>query len=323
MRLGAQLALIVGATLLLAQPASAATVVNGDFETGTLAGWSQAEVPFPGGEGWFAYSGTAAPVSTEEGEEKPRTVQAPPQGNFAAISDENGPGTHILYQDIALAPGMTHTLSLIAYYNSEAPITVPTLDTLSSEGAENQQYRIDVMRAGAPIESVNPADILATVFSTGNGAPQSMGPTTFSVDLTPFAGQTVRLRLAEVDNLFFFNAGVDAVAVQSIPSNNFTIGKLKLNRKNGTAKLKVTVPGPGKLTAVDVKKKGKRIKSTVTAATAAGVAILKLKPTSKGRKTLENEGRLHFKVRVSFTPTGGLTANQSRGGTLGLKLGGR
>ena len=64
----------------------------------------------------------------------PRTVIAPPQGNFAAISDEDGPGTHILYQDIALEPGMTHSLSMLVYYQSEEPITVPSPDSLSADG---------------------------------------------------------------------------------------------------------------------------------------------------------------------------------------------
>jgi hypothetical protein len=41
--------------------ASGATVVNGDFEAGSLAGWSQVSSP---GSGWFAYSGTNAPIST-------------------------------------------------------------------------------------------------------------------------------------------------------------------------------------------------------------------------------------------------------------------
>ena len=58
-----------------------------------------------------------------------------------------------------------------------------------------------------------------------------MAPTPVSVDLTPFAGQTVRLRLAEVDNRFFFNAGADAISISSVPINTFTFGKLTLNKR--------------------------------------------------------------------------------------------
>ena len=38
-----------------------------------------------------------------------------------------------------------------------------------------------------------------------------------TADLTPFAGQTVRLRFAEVDGAGFFNASTDAVSITSTP----------------------------------------------------------------------------------------------------------
>jgi hypothetical protein len=49
--------------LLAPLGATAATVVNGDFETGTLAGWQLQNNP--SGElesgSWYAYSGTSSP----------------------------------------------------------------------------------------------------------------------------------------------------------------------------------------------------------------------------------------------------------------------
>ncbi len=320
--LSGRLALIVGALLLFAQPAAAATVVNGDFETGTLAGW--AEVPAPGaGGGWFAYSGIDAPVSTESenGEKQPRTIQPPPQGGFAVISDQIASGTGILFQDIALEPGMTHTLSLITYYNSLAPITVPTQDSLSPEGF-GQQYRIDVMKPSASIYSVDPADILSTVFRTGNGDPGFSPPLTRAVDLTPFGGQVVRLRIAEVANLYYLNAGVDAISIQStpVPPNSFSFGRFRLNRERGTATLKVDVPWAGKVMAVD-SRKIKRI-ATVTASTvAAGTATLRLRPTYLVRERLKSRRRLPFKLKVTFTPTGGVAATQIFSGELKLRPG--
>ena len=62
------------------------------------------------GSGWFAYSGTAP--------NKRPSIAAPPQGSFAAVTDQSSQGTRILYQDVALEPGQTHTLSLYVYYNS-------------------------------------------------------------------------------------------------------------------------------------------------------------------------------------------------------------
>lgn len=349
------LAAVAFVALLLPAGSSAATVVNGDFETGTLSGWSvfNQQSAEGGTQGsWFAYSGTSTIFAEEEAEEfeeiieeevKPRQVPPPPQGNFAAITDQAGPGLHILYQDIAIEPALSQTLSMIVYYQSDAPIAAP--DTLSFEtepselepiGPPNQQYRIDVMKPGAPLASVNPADILTTVFRTNTGDPQEIGPKTITANLTPYAGQTVRLRLAEVDNSSYFHAGADAVSISTVPlppSNVFTFGKLKLNKKNGTGKLQVNLPGPGVLAAVDAsssgavtsslatasKKKKALIKSTSVAAAAAGVATLNLKPTGAGRKVLVHKHKLKFKVQVTFTPTGGAPASQTFSGTLKKK----
>lgn len=336
------LAAVAGMVLLLPGGASAATVVNGDFETGTLGGWTNVS-SFE--SGWFAYSGTTAPISTmevgPEGEEEiiPRQVIAPPQGTFAATSDENGPSSHILYQDIALEPGQTHSLSMTVYYNSEAPIAVPSPDTLTVsetmgpelEEPPNQQYRVDVMSPSAPIASVNPSDILTTVFRTNTGDPETLLPKTVTADLTPFAGQTVRLRLADVDNEYYMNSGADAISITSVPVNDFQLGKLKLNKKKGTAKLTVSVPGPGVVKSVDVrslggksaaaskKKAPSRVKKAKVKATAPGKVSLTLRPTAAGRKTLKAKHKLSFKVQVTFTPTGGTAASKKFKGKLKLK----
>lgn len=192
---------------LVPASASAATVVNGGFETGDFTGWQEQDQT--GGSGsWYVYTGTSSPLSHH-------MIPAPPEGSDAASTDSTGDGSHILYQDVALEPGLTHTLSLYVYYNSYAAIASPS--SLDKTTSPNQQYRIDVMKPGASLTSVDPADILLTVFRTQTGDPTSLAPTLMTVDLTPFAGQTVRLRAAEVDNQLFFNAGLDAVTITSAP----------------------------------------------------------------------------------------------------------
>lgn len=326
-------------TMALAVPALAAAnlVVNGDFETGTLEGWHQRNESGPMSEGgesgrWSAYSGTEVPGGLGE----PFLVPPPPQGEFAAIATQNNPGSHILYQDVALGAG-PHELSLIAYYESMTPLI--SQETLSPTEEPNQQYRIDVLKPEAPLTTVNPANILATIFKTEEGDPQLMEPTTFTADLSAYAGQTVRLRFAETDTESPLLAGVDAVSVSGSappppvptpspspgpsptpPSNALSFGKLKLNKKKGTAMLQVKLPGPGTLTASDVKRKGKRIQDAVKTASAAGTVTLTLKPTGSGRKTLQEKGKLAFKALVTFTPTGGTAASQNHPGTLKLTL---
>jgi hypothetical protein len=312
------LAAAIVAVTVLAIPAaaSAATVVNGDFETGTLAGWQLFNRSNGGGsdpqDTWYAYSGTTPPGPTEI-----ESVAPPPAGNFAAVTSQSGAGLHILYQDVALEPYWAHQLSLIAYYRSAAALITP--ETLATEAAENQQYRIDVINPAAPIDTVNPADILAKVFATKTGDPEELAPTTFTADLTPFAGQTVRLRFAEADNRFYFAASTDNVSILSTPpSNVVALGKPALNKKKGTAKLPVTVPGPGTLTIADVKTTKNRVKAKTLTATAAGTLNLPVKPTSSARKTLKEKGKLKLKVAVTFTPTGGFAAAVTRKLTLKL-----
>jgi hypothetical protein len=296
------LALIV-ACVALAAPAGAgaATVVNGDFETGNLDGWhTQAS---QGNGDWFAYSGEGL------------GVVAPPSGNFAAVTNEIEVDTLILYQDIALEPLYSHQLSLYVYYHSVAPIAVPEPNTLQvGEAEDNQQMRVDVIKPTANLESLAPGDILTTVFANKNGDPEDMAPTRLGADLTPFAGQTVRLRVANVVQENVFNASVDGVSITSTPppppSNAITRGKLTLNKSKGTGKLAINVPGPGTLTAVG-KGKTKKVKGTNLTVTAAGTVQLPLKPTSSGRKILNAQGKLKTRIDVTFTPTGGTAATQT------------
>jgi hypothetical protein len=313
------------AALLAPASAGAATVVNGDFESG-LSGWQvQSRSSGENENNWFAYSGTESPLSGH-------SIPAPPIGSHAAVTDQSGPGSAILYQDVTLEPYWAHQLTMTLFYNNWAPkISIPNPDTLNwtgnpseneEEGQANQQYRVDVMKPSASVDSVNPSDILATVFATKEGDANSMGPTQYSADLTPFAGQTVRLRFAMTDNEFFFNAGADNVSILSTPpSNVFVLGKLTRNVKKGIGKLLVTVPGPGTVTVADLPPNGKkaRIKTKTLIAGAPGSLALPLKPTKASRKLLKKKHQLKLRLSIGFTPTGGFLATQSRTAKLRMK----
>src|SRR5688572_15010620 len=121
----------VAIAALVAPGTGAASVANGSFETGTLSSWT---VSNAGSGNWFNYTGTTSPVSLF-------TIAAPPQGTRAAVTDQTGPGRHILYQDVALEAGFDHTLSLVVYYENRAGafFSPATLDPFSS--GPNQQYR--------------------------------------------------------------------------------------------------------------------------------------------------------------------------------------
>src|SRR5688572_8193840 len=86
------------ATLLAAFSAAPvqALIVNGGFEAG-FSDWTRADQP--GSDGTFALqSGTQSPVLLE-------TVPAPPGGTFAAMTDAEAGGSHVLYQQfVATSP---------------------------------------------------------------------------------------------------------------------------------------------------------------------------------------------------------------------------
>lgn len=322
--------------LLAPSGAAAANVVNGDFESGTLQGWDVHRAI--GSGSWFAYQAGTNPLNADNtgdpiAERRGRPLQAPPHGKYAAIADEASSDTLILSQEIGLGAGLEHRLSLLAYYESLAPLAVPAPDTLSVDEEAvarqaNQQYRIDVMRPGSPIESVDPADVLLTVFRTRSGAPPTLGRTRLTADLSAFAGQKVRLRIAVAANKDLLAGGVDDVAVESAPpgklpppgskgSTRFSLGKVKVNRRNGSAILPVQVPGPGRLSAKGegpapgagaskAKKQMRKLIKPVTArVTKAGTVKLRLQPTNVARGILELKQKLRVKVVVIFKPSGG------------------
>jgi hypothetical protein len=109
---------------------------------------------------------------------------------------------------------MEHELSYYLYYRNRADrfFTSNTLDFMVDP---NQQYRVDLLRPKADPFTVDPDDIRARLFRTRVGDPNRLQPTLMTFDLTRFAGKTVRLRFAEVDNQFFFQASVDKVKVES------------------------------------------------------------------------------------------------------------
>ncbi len=93
--------------------AYAATVSNGGFEAGDLGGWTAKKQEGSSGR-WFAYSGATSPTGAP--------IEAPPVGEFAATTDQDGPGSRVLYKNVKLAAGKKHTLSFYVYYQNSPGI---------------------------------------------------------------------------------------------------------------------------------------------------------------------------------------------------------
>jgi hypothetical protein len=191
--------------------ASAAEVENGSFETGDFEGWTVEVDPSSAGD-WFVYTGTTPPIGET-------VLFEPPCGDFAAVTAQGDPSSQVLYQDLVLEEGMIHTLSMqLSTVNDAEDWVNPDPDTLAIDNPPNQQYRVEIIDPEADPFTVDPADILLEIFRTEPGDPVAMDWTEFAdIDLSEFAGETVRLRFAEADTEGFLNAGADCIELVSEP----------------------------------------------------------------------------------------------------------
>jgi subtilisin-like proprotein convertase family protein len=101
-----------------------------------------------------------------------------------------------------------------------------------------------------------------------------------------------------------------ATASSGKPSNEFSFGKLKRNKKRGTATLAVIVPSAGTLDlsgkgVVKQRPLGPAHRVLAKTVSAAGTVKLKIKAKGKAKKHLDRIGTVKVKAKVTYTPTGG------------------
>lgn len=107
--------------------------------------------------------------------------------------------------------------------------------------------------------------------------------------------------------------GAKSVETTFNVAGGLKLGKVKLNRRAGTAKLQLQTFGAGKLTlsGKGVKKQAKQLKK-------AGKASLTLKPTAKALRTLRRSGKAKVRLKIALLPKGGKASRASK--TVTLKL---
>jgi hypothetical protein len=95
-------------------------------------------------------------------------------------------------------------------------------------------------------------------------------------------------------------------------SSSITLRKPKLNKKNGTAILPVTVAGAGELSLTGQGVKAQQAAEPVATQAVAGPGVVNLKVKAKGkaRRTLNRTGKAKVKVTITFTPAGGIANSQ-------------
>ena len=189
--------------------AQAASITNGGFESG-LAGWTRADQL--GSEGTFALqTGAVSPVNGT-------AVPSPPGGSTAAMTDAQGPGSHVLYQTFMVtAPVPQAMLSFDLFIGNRAAAfyTPNSLDFATP--TLNQQARVDILAGGVDPFSVSAADVLTNLFQTTAGDALVSGYSHHSSDITALLNSHLNtplmLRFAETDNVLTFQFGVDNVDI--------------------------------------------------------------------------------------------------------------
>jgi len=125
-------------------------IANGGFESG-LTSWTR--VDQLGSEGtFFSQSGTLSPVNGNP-------VPAPPEGSMAAMTDAQGPGSHVLYQDL-VATADAAALRFALFIGNRASLFATPASLDFSTPTLNQQARVDILKNTSDPFSVTATDVL-------------------------------------------------------------------------------------------------------------------------------------------------------------------
>ncbi len=171
--------------------------------------------------------------------------------------------------------------------------------------------------AGSNLRSVNPK--LGPLAYEGDASLQSMAPEKGSPVIDQGRSSLATDQIGNrrtVDQWATPNArggdGTDIGAMElpsfGPPPNRFSFGKLKLNRKKGTATLQVKVPFSGKVMLLGSRTTKASKKTTVR----KGTLALTIRAKGKAARQLKKQGKTRLKVQVKYTPTGGTPKTRSR-----------
>jgi Tol biopolymer transport system component len=178
----------------------------------------------------------------------------------------------------------------------DTPVTIPIACEDTGPAYERTQVRAFVPAEAEPANGTVPDDVFTLPADT---------------TYTPNAGfaGTDSFRFRSFDMISFGDRdGTITVRVdppgEGPPDgviNDFTFGKVKKNKKRGTAKLTVIVPNPGEIEL----EKSKKIKGDDELAEAEGREKLKVRPKRKTKERLADKGAARVNARVTYTPEGG------------------
>lgn len=110
--------------------------------------------------------------------------------------------------------------------------------------------------------------------------------------------------------------GAEAIPAEPLPKaeplptfpKQFSLGKVRKNKRKGTATMTVKVPGPGQLDL----KKTRKVKGATAESEAGEKKKLAIKPRGSTRTKLRKTGKAKVNAQVTFTPDTGATKKKSK-----------
>lgn len=198
----------LGILLCASGVSHAQAIINGSFESGDYTGW-RLDLTVDGAGATFANVGTGTTIDFDDPvfdfldlNDEAAITPAVPQtytatdGTRLAVVLSVAPHTGRLFQDVMLPPGnpiLEWDMSWINSHTNFDPVT--------------QYLEVNVRD---PVDDM----ILATIFKTTEGLdPLSLPMMPFGVDLTPFAGQFVRIDITTESQDFHLDYAIDNVRI--------------------------------------------------------------------------------------------------------------
>jgi cysteine-rich repeat protein len=182
-------------------------ITNGGFETGDFTGWMVTDLAGGSGSTFIDDADGFTPFSGN-------STVGPAAGLFYAVSDQGGPGTHVLSQSFTVpANASSATLSFNMFVNDWSNVG-PIDQGLDHNLFPNQHSRVDIMSAAAGAFDTG-AGVLANLFLGVDAGfdPNPYTPYVFDITSVVAGGGTFVIRFAESENQFFLNLGVDNVSI--------------------------------------------------------------------------------------------------------------
>lgn len=191
-------------------------ITNGGFESGDFTGWT--ETNQAGGSGsWYLSSSTYSPLSGYQ-------TPGPASGGFYAMTDQTGPGSHVLTQTFTVVAGSSVTLSFDMFSNDHdgGPYSPGGSNDLNYTVSPNEHARVDILTASASPFDIT-SGVVDNLYDSASIVSSGTNPWVhYSFDITSAvaAGGTFQIRFAEVDNQSYLQQGIDNVSIlEQTPSS--------------------------------------------------------------------------------------------------------